>query len=182
MSQFGGMVRVERDATGNRRTTYEEIEVGAELGEIEWSVTREQVDGLIENDFDYHEWYEKESPFGPPVVPPMATYPPVRILLTKKYNVRGLFFHYQSEFFRPIFYGEVLKITGRVIDKWIKRDREYFQYEAVARDTEGRLVFRTQRAHALDYIPRTAPRAGVGLDSGAPAPRTAETHANGDST
>ena len=174
MSGFEGMVRVERDASGRPRTTFDEIEVGAELGEIEWSVTREQVDGLIENDLDYHEWYESESPFGGPIVPPLATYPPVRILLTKKYNVRGLFFHYQSEFIRPIFYGQVLKITGRIVDKWVKRDREFFRYEAEARDLEGQLVFRTQRAHALDYIPRSAPRAGVGLDSGAAGPKTGE--------
>jgi hypothetical protein len=39
-------------------------------------------------------------------------------------------------------------------------------YEAEGVNEEGAIVFRTKRAHALDYIPRTAPRAGIGVDSG----------------
>lgn len=161
------LTRVEKDA-GGRRTSYEEIEVGADLGSVEWSVSAEGVQGLLENDDEQHEWYVDASPFGGPIVPPMATYPPVRILFTRKYNVRGLFFQFEHEFIRPMFYGQKVTITGRVVDKWIKRDREYVKYEAEGRNEAGELLFRTRRAHVLDYIKRSAPRAGVGLDSGRP--------------
>ena len=164
-TQTDGLTRVERDASG-LRTTYEEIEVGADLGRMEWTVGPENVAGLMENDQDYHEWYAESSPWGEPVVTPMATYPPVRILFTKKYNVRGVFYEYESEFIRPIHYGQKVIITGRVVDKWIKRDREYVRYEAEGRSEDGELLFRTRRAHALDYIKRTVPRSGEGVDSG----------------
>lgn len=160
-----GTTRVERDKSGPR-TTYDDIEVGADLGTMEWTVEPENLAGLMENDQDYHEWYVESSPFGEPVVTPMATYPPVRILFTKKYNVRGVFYQYESEFLAPIHFGQKVIITGRVIDKWIKRDREYVKYEAEGCDEAGNVLFRTRRAHALDYIKRSAPREGEGVDSG----------------
>lgn len=158
--------RVEWDANGARRTPYEEIEVGADLGTMTWMVQPDNIAGLLANDQDYHEWYVESSPFGEPVVSPMATYPPVRILFTKKYNVRGVFFRYESEFHAPIHFGQKVFIGGRVSGKWIKREREYVCYEAEGRAEDGTVLFSTRRTHALDYIPRTAPREGKGLDSG----------------
>lgn len=163
----GALTRVERDG-GGLRTTYDEFEVGAPLGELKWSIQPSNAAGLIDNDQDAHPWYVGDSPFGGPIVPPMATYPPVRILFTRKYNVRGLFFHFESDFHEPIPYGEEITITGHVSDKWIKRDREYIAYEAEGRSASGLLLFSTRRAHVLDFIKRTVPRAGEGLDSGAP--------------
>jgi hypothetical protein len=165
VSDVQELTRVERDASGPR-TTYDDIEVGADLGTLVWSVEYSNVEGLAENDLDFHEWYVESSPWGPPVVTPMATYPPVRVLFTKKFNVRGVFYEYESEFHRPIHYGQKVIITGRVVDKWIKRDREYVKYEAEGRAEDGTLLFTTRRAHALDYLPRTVPRAGEGVDSG----------------
>ncbi len=162
------LTRAERDG-GGRRTTYEEIQIGAELGPMKFVVHPEDVKGLLENDDEAHEWYVQDSPWGGPIVPWMATYPPVRIMFTKKYNVRGLFYIFETEFIRPILFGEEITLTGHVVDKWIKRDREYVKYEAEGRDASGAAVFRTARAHVLDYIPRTAPRSGEGVDSGRPA-------------
>ncbi len=163
--QVEQVARVERDARG-LRTTFDEFEVGASLGSMEWTVYPENVQGLLDNDDDHHPWYTENSPFGAPIVPPMATYPPVRLLFLHKYNVRGLFYIYESEFIKPMFYGQKITISGKICDKWIKRDREYVMYEAEGVNEEGAIVFRTKRAHALDYIPRTAPRAGIGVDSG----------------
>ncbi|MBI4578604.1 MAG: hypothetical protein HY718_02820, partial [Planctomycetes bacterium] len=86
-----------------------------------------------------------------------------------KYNVRGLFYIFESEFIRPILFGEEITITGRICDKWIRRDREYVKYEAEGRDASGAVVFRTARTHVLDYLPRTVPRSGEGVDSGRPS-------------
>jgi hypothetical protein len=157
--------RVEFDDRGPR-TTYDEFVVGESLGSMEWTVTRDAVGGLLRNDQDQHEWYDEDSPAGYPVVPPMATYPPVRMLFTRRHNVRGVFYRFRSEFVRPIRYGETLTITGSVCDKYVRRDREYVTYEATAVDADGAVVFRTWRTHALDYITRDRPRSGKGVDSG----------------
>jgi hypothetical protein len=159
------LARVEFDDRGPR-TTYDEFVVGDSLGSLEWTVTREAVDGLIVNDQDFNEWYDADSPAGYPVVPPMATYPPVRMLFTRRFNVRGVFYQFRSEFVRPIRYGERLRITGAVSDKYIKRNREFITYEATGVDDDDQVVFRTWRTHALDYITRDKPRSGKGVDSG----------------
>jgi acyl dehydratase len=157
--------RVREDGSG-LRTTFDQIEVGESLGSIRWSVTREAVQGLIDNDDDHNEWYDKDSPFGGPIVPPLATYPPVRMLLTRVYNIRGLFYEYEGEFLLPIHYGDEITVTAWIADKWVKRDREYFAYEGEGRNDAGELVFRTRRTHVLDFITRDAPREGKGIDSG----------------
>lgn len=167
-----GLTRAEFDGSGRPRTRYEDFEVGASLGTLDWTVTREQVQGLLDNDEDHHSWYDEASPFGQPIVPPMATYPPVRILFTRRYNVRGLFYIFETEFLAPIFYNQPIVVSGNVADKWIKRDREFIAYEAHGVDAEGRVLFRTRRAHVLDFIPRTAPRVGTAIDSGTAVPRS----------
>jgi hypothetical protein len=158
-------IRVEFDDRGPR-TTYDEITVGEPLGELEWIVTRENVDGLIVNDQDFQECYEQPGLFDEAVVPPMATYPPVRMLFTRRFNVRGVFYRFESEFIRPIRYGERIRITGTISGKYIRRNREYVTYEASGVDEDGNVVFRTSRTHALDYITRDRPRSGKGVDSG----------------
>jgi hypothetical protein len=62
--------------------------------------------------------------------------------------------------------GTKVKVTGSIVDKFIKKDREFVVYQAEGRDPEGELLFRTKRTHVLDFIERSAPRAGTGVDSG----------------
>jgi len=95
------------------------------------------------------------------------SYPPVRLLFCQLYNVRGLFYEFDFESINPIVVGHPMKVTGKVIDKWIKRDREYVAYEGQCVEKGGLEIFRTRRVHVLDYIPRTADRDGVAPDSGA---------------
>lgn len=158
-------VRVKSDIRGDR-TSYEDIVVGDDLGTLEWIVHERDVIGLMNNDQDYDEWYTQSSPFGDPVVPQMYTYPPVRVLFARRYSVRGLFYQFESDWIKPIPYDRAILITGRVADKWVKRNREYVMYEAEAhlKDT-GELLFRTRRSHALDFITIDKPREGIGLDS-----------------
>ena len=90
---------------------------------------------------------------------------PITILST--YNVRGLFYELDVESINPIVVGHPMIVTGKVIDKWIKRDREYVAYEGQCVEESGLEIFRTRRVHVLDYIPRTVARDGEAPDSGA---------------
>lgn len=135
---------------------FEDIEVGRDLGSMEWRLDTSQVQGLIENDADYQEWYLEDSPFGEPIVPPLATYPPVRLLFTRTYNLRGMFIEFTTHFIKPVFYGRDYTITGTVVGKWIKRDREYVRYEARCLSEDGSIVFTTERTHILSYSKRAA--------------------------
>jgi len=62
-------------------------------------------------------------------------------------------------------------VIARVSDKYVKNEREFIVYEAEATDPDHQVVFRTRRTHVLDFVERTAQRAGSGIDSGVKAER-----------
>ncbi len=158
--------RVARDA-GGERTRYEDIAIGEDLGSIEWSFDEAAIARICDSDDDFHEWYAVESPYGGIIAPVLIGYPPVRMLFSRRYNVRGLFYWHEAENFAPLKPNVKYTIRGRICDKWIKREREFVQYEATCYDPQGNKVFHTRRAHALDYLTRDVPKDGSGIDSGA---------------
>ncbi len=157
--------RVAEDQHG-RRASYDEIEVGKVLGEIDWVVTDEMIDLQCEMDMDYDEWYFIDSPWGGRIAPPQIQYRPPRWLLSRTYNVRGLFYKWEMENVRPILPNVTLHIVCRIVDKYVNNEREFVVYEAEAVDPNAEVVFRTRRTHVLDFVERTAPRNAKGIDSG----------------
>ena len=157
--------RVARDSHGER-TSYEDIEVGKDLGVIEWVVTPEAIDKQCKVDEDYHEWFMVGSPLGYRLAPPQIQYRPPRWLLSRNYNIRGVFWKWEFENVNPIKPNKKILVSGKIVDKWIKNDREFVQYEAIGKDEDGVLLFTTQRVHVLDVIKRNVPRQGDGVDSG----------------
>ena len=163
-------VRVAEDEQG-RRASFDEINVGETLGEMEWVVTEEMIAQQCAMDADFHRWYFLDSPWGGRIAPPQVSYRPPRWLLSRRYNVRGLFYKWEIENVRPIRAGEPLRVTARVVDKYVKNEREFVVYEAEATGAGGEPVFRTRRTHVLDVVERSAPRVGKGVDSGIKAER-----------
>jgi len=157
--------RIAEDGRG-RRATFDEIEIGASLGELTWTVTGETIDAQCEMDVDFHPWFFLESPWGGRIAPPQTSYRPPRWLFSRRYNVRGLFYKWELENLRPLKPGVELRLTGRIADKYVRNEREFVVFEAEATDPDGAVVFRTRRTHVLDVIERSAPRAGQGVDSG----------------
>src|ERR1043166_7857257 len=163
-------VRVAEDEQG-RRASFDDIEIGEILGEMNWTVTDEMIDQQCEMDVDFHPWYFLESPWEGRVPPPQISYRPPRWLLSRKHNVRGLFYKWEMENLGPVKPNVQMHITAKIIDKYVKNEREFVVYEAEAKNPDGSLVFRSRRTHVLDVIERTAPRSGRGVDSGIKAER-----------
>jgi hypothetical protein len=157
--------RVLEDSAGPR-AAFENIEVGRTLGEIEWDITDELIDVQCMLDQDFDPLFFPQVKGERRVAPPQITYRPPRWLFSRTYNVRGLFVRWEHESFKPIRPNTRIRVSGSIADKFVKKDREFVVYQAEGRDQAGDLVFRTKRTHVLDVIERTAPRAGVGIDSG----------------
>lgn len=157
--------RIAEDEHGPR-AVFEDIEVGKDLGVIEWTLTEADVEKQCLIDQDYHPWYFGDSPFGGRIAPPQIQYRPPRWLFSRNYNVRGVFYKWEFENTGPLVVGETIQVSGRISNKWIEREREYVSFEATGTNSAGQVVFRTTRTHVLDVVKRTAPRAGRGLDSG----------------
>lgn len=151
---------------GGRRAAFEDIEIGRSLGEMEWEITDDLIDlqCLLDQDFDPLFFPQEDGPKR--VAPPQITYRPPRWLFSRTHNVRGLFVRWENEAFRAIEPNTKIKVTGSIAEKFVKKDREFVVYLAEGRDQVGNLVFRTRRTHVLDFIERSAPRAGAGIDSG----------------
>lgn len=165
-----GRSRVAADSKGPR-AQFDDIEIGRVLGEMEWTVTEDMIDTQCALDADYDVWYSLRSPWGGRIAPPQISYRPPRWLLSRRYNIRGLFYRWEMENVRPIRPGVALRIVARVSDKYVKNEREFIVYEAEATDPDGNVVFRTRRTHVLDFIERSAQRDGEGIDSGVKAER-----------
>jgi hypothetical protein len=157
--------RVESDSKGER-TKYEDILEGTELGEIEWELAKESINKQCKIDDDYNEWYTINSPFEGVIAPPQITYRPPRCLISRKYNIRGVFYKWEFENVDVLKENSKIIVNGKVLSKWIKNDREYVKFEVIGKDTEGKVVFKTYRTHVLDVIKIDAPRVGAGIDSG----------------
>ena len=157
--------RIAEDEHG-KRTTFDEIEVDKDLGAIEWRIGPEDVDKQCRIDNDYHPWYFLGGPDGRRVAPPQIQYRPPRWLISRTYNVRGLFYKWEFENMAPLPVDAAITVSGRIVRKWVEREREYVTFEAVGRDATGVVLFTTLRTHVLDVLKRTTPREGRGLDSG----------------
>ena len=158
-------VRRAEDSFG-KRAEFDEIEIGAPLEPMEWLVTDEDIEKQCQIDEDFNECYMLDSAYGTRVAPPQIQYRPPRWMLTRTYNVRGVFYKWEFESFKAIKPHERIMVTGQIVDKWIKNEREFIKFEAIGHDERGKKVFSTLRTHVLDMVKRTAPREGSGIDSG----------------
>lgn len=157
--------RVLEDSQGPR-ASFEDIQIGQSLGEMDWEITDELIDLQCQLDQDFDPIYFPQTAGVKRVAPPSITYRPPRWLFSRAYNVRGLFVRWDNEMFREIEPNTTIKVTGSIVDKFVKKDREFVVYQAEGHDAQGNLIFRTKRTHVLDFVERTAPREGAGIDSG----------------
>jgi hypothetical protein len=156
-----GQVRVLHDIRG-RRTTFEELEIGKDLGSAEFLLTQQHLDQECEKFRFHHPYYEVDSPFGGTVSPISLTYLLPRNLFSRAYSVRGLFYKWTFEALEPVKPDVKYVVSATLADKWIRNDREFVAYTAECRDPAGILIYTTRRAHVMDFIKRTAPKIGEG--------------------
>jgi hypothetical protein len=158
--------RVARDSKGER-ATFEDIEVGLDLGTMSWTPGPDDIEKQCRIDGDFDPLFEAFSGSDEgQLAPPQMSYRPPRWLFSRVYNVRGVLYRWELENLGPIRPGAEITLSGKVINKWIKAEREFVEFEVTGSGPEGKPVFRTRRVHALDVVKHTAPRSGIGLDSG----------------
>lgn len=138
---------------------YEVMEVGEELGPVELDIDEHFVKSVAFTVDDYRDWHLGDSsPFGAPVAHAGALLCDLLRLLYTRYDPdrdRGL--HQREEFWihGPVFIGERVRLTGRFVDKYIKRGRGYIVTEAEARTIDDdRLVIRHRAIETTEVTAR----------------------------
>lgn len=157
--------RVLEDSQGPR-ASFDDIKIGQSLGEMEWQITDDLIDLQCQLDQDFDPLYCLPGANGKRLAPPQITYRPPRWLFSRTYNVRGLFVGWEMESIAPITSGMTVRVSAVITEKFIKNNREFVVYQAEGKTANGTLLFRSKRTHVLDFVERTAPRRGAGIDSG----------------
>ena len=111
---------------------YDDVEIGEELGSYEYELTQEMID-----------LYRKA------VDDPGAVFPTIAV----KHDATSLALAYDDQtgsinagneidLHNPPVPGKKIRVTGRIHDKFIRRDKPYLVIEATATDEDGRLIER----------------------------------------
>jgi hypothetical protein len=140
-----------------------EIPVGLDLGAHEYAITPELVRDYAVGLADDHFWYTGDSPFGGPIAPAL-------ILHSEVYRFGGWYLpniwgnlhaRQEWELFAPMMVGSRVMTRATIVDRYVKRGRDYVVNEAQAFSGDGRLLMRG-RTHQSFLI--EAAREGMAVD------------------
>ena len=109
---------------------YADIEIGEELGSYEYVLTQEMLDNFRASVDD------PDAPFPTLAVKHDAT----AFAMVYDDQTGGVNAGNEVEFFNPPLPGKKVRVTGRIHDKYLRRDKPYMVIEATAEDEDGRLL------------------------------------------
>ena len=148
----------------------EKVRVGHLVHTAELEVAPETVEFYRGTLVDDHPYYVGDSPFGGPIAPPLLYHSEVYRHLERWYlkNLVGNL-HARQEWllFAPLRPGTRLRTRSTVIERYVKRGREYLVNEVDYTDAEGRLLVRS-RTHQ-SFLMEKPPEEGFVVDRGAAA-------------
>ena len=135
------------------QTRTDDVHVGRFVGQWEVTITPEMARRYSEAVEDYNSWYSGPSPFGGPVAPALLLHSEVYHTLGWYLSVFGnLHARQEWELFQPIMVGETVTTRSVIVDRYIKRDREFVVNEVTCSGADGRMLNRgrTHQSFLLD--------------------------------
>lgn len=123
-----------------------DVYVGRDMGGREYRVTPALVQRYIEGTGDRHPWYEGASPFGAAVAPALLFHSDVYADLSWYLpNLIGnLHAKQEWELFQPMLVGDTVRTHSTVVERSVRRTREYVVNEVVITDGGGRWLQRSR--------------------------------------
>jgi len=148
-----------------------DIQAGRDLGLEHYAITQELIQWYIDAVEDDHPWYHGESPFGPPVAPALVFHNPNymngrkdRWYLPNTYG--NLHAKQRWELFQPMLLGDTVENRGVIVDRYLKRDREFVVAEGSLSGLDGRTYARVRSTQS--FLP-DGTRTGMVVSRGAAA-------------
>ena len=123
-----------------------DVFVGRDMGGREYAITPELVRVYQEGTGDRNPWYAGASPFGGAVAPALLFHSGVyRNLAWYLPNLIGnLHAKQEWELFQPMVVGDTGRTRSTVVERYLKRNREYVVNEVVITDGDGRWLQRSR--------------------------------------
>src|SRR5262245_19852051 len=130
---------------------FEAMPIGGQY-EDEYVLTPELARDYAEGVEDLNPWYLEQSPFGGAVANPILIVAQHARLLKTKYATAGnVHTRHQTQFLNPARIGKVIKVYGKLVDKYLKRGREYLVMECRSADEDGIEICRDRRTIITRY-------------------------------
>ncbi len=121
-----------------------EVVPGLFLGRREYAITPDLIQTYIAGTGDDHPWYTGPSPFGGPVAPTLLRHS--EVYSYPGWYLRNVYgnLHAKQEFelFHPILVGECVVSSAQIVDRYVKRNRDYVVNEATLYGLDGRILMR----------------------------------------
>lgn len=143
----------------------DEVYLGRDMGGADHEIAPALVDRFITATGDANPWYQGGSPLGDAIAPALILHSEVyRSLAWYLPNLYGnLHARQEWEVFAPVEVGERLHTRCVIVDRYLKRDREYVVNEALVFNSAGRLVSRS-RTHQSFLVPGNGKAEGMVVD------------------
>ncbi|MGI8552950.1 MAG: hypothetical protein ACR2PL_19515 [Dehalococcoidia bacterium] len=126
-----------------RQLREHEVHVGQELSPGVHTMTPQLVRRYVDAIEDDHPWSHDDSPFGGPIAPALVLdNPAYSDGRTREWYLPNIYGNLHAkqrwELFNPMLVGEPVQNRGMVVDRYLKRDREFVVAEALLSDLDGR--------------------------------------------
>ncbi len=131
-----------------------EVFVGRDFGGFAYDITPELVATYIAGTSDDNPWYRGESPLGGALAPALILHSAVyRNLEWYLPNIYGnLHARQEWQLLAPVKVGERLATRAVIVDRYLKRDREYVVNEVIVTNGAGQIVS-ISRTHQSFLLP-----------------------------
>lgn len=147
-------VYLTRDS-GTKPQTFAGVGTPEALGPLKVEVTDELIKRYAFCMDDYRSWHFDSSPFGGPVAHASLLANDLLTIYCTVYERVGSALHTEEEltFHAPVPVGETVTITGRYVDKYVRRGGGVIVMEAEARDSSGKLLISHRGAEVMEVHP-----------------------------
>ena len=133
---------------------FEALSIGEEYAD-EYILTPEMARDYAEGIADPNPWYLEHSPFGGPVANPMLIVAQHARLFKTRYTTAGnVHTRHETKFLHPARIGKRIKVYGTLVDKYLKRGREYLVMDCRSVDEDGIEFCRDRRTIIVRYTKR----------------------------
>ena len=133
------------------------MEVGEELGPMSVAVDDHKIKAFAYAVDDYDPAYMVGRPGRERIGHPTLLCNDLFHVRKSKYDYTtgeaGLHAKQEYEFFNPVRLGQAITLTGRFVDKYIRREKTYITFEAEGTDEDGRLVNRARSTIMMGLRP-----------------------------
>ncbi|HXN87174.1 MAG TPA: MaoC family dehydratase [Candidatus Binataceae bacterium] len=128
--------------------------VGRDYGTFDYPITPELIATYVAGTGDNNPWYRGDSPLSGPIAPALilygAVYKTLQWYLPKIYG--NLHARQEWEIFAPVMVGDTLRAHLMIVERYLKRDREYVVNEVIVTNSAGLIVSRS-RTHQSFILP-----------------------------